>query len=219
MSSFQKLVLSTAAVALLTVVPAVIEGGYMRRWGVGPDLAAAGRTIDELPKSIGPWEFLEFGQPLPEIAISDLGVEGYTNRVYRHPQTGRTATLLLMVGQPGKLVRHPPNICYTNLNNRQIGVTEIVSVGAPVASDFRLLHFQKESSFAGQRFMVAYSHTVDGVWHAPAAPRLLFGGEPLLYKVQVLTAQGTPSGREDLEGLKDFLEQFLTVFSRQLSVH
>jgi hypothetical protein len=217
MSSSLKLTLSTAAVALLTLVPAVIEGGYMRRWGVGADLATAGRTVDELPKSIGPWEFVEFGDPLSDIAISDLGVEGYTNRVYRHRGTGRTATLLLMVGKPGPLVRHPPNICYANQNNRQIGATELVSVGSPPASEFKLLHFERES-FAGRRFMVAYSHTIDGVWRAPAVPRLLFGGEPLLYKVQVLASQGTTSGRDDLEALEDFLGQFVAAFSRQLSM-
>ena len=48
----KRLILALAAVAALTIVPALIEGHYVNRWGTPPDLAGASATSRNFPARI-----------------------------------------------------------------------------------------------------------------------------------------------------------------------
>jgi len=147
---------------------------------------------------------------------NELGLAGYVSRYYRHSGSGDVALVLLMVGQPGPLVRHPPDICFGNRANKlldQQRVSIAAAEGEQVPpSEFRVLSYEPNSKLRSP-FFVAYGFTADGVWGAPASPRIAYGGLPSLYKVQLQLQR--PSGDEqDAQRLHAFLEDFVEASQR-----
>ena len=117
----KQVLLALTAAVVLTVVPALIEGHYVNRWGTPPDLNGAAQRVESFPREFGDWAFVESGESLPAEVCRELGIVGYLTRVYKHRESGKMVRVLLMVGQTGPLLRHPPNICYANMANEQIG--------------------------------------------------------------------------------------------------
>ena len=54
-------------------------------------------------------------------------------------------------------------------------------------SRFSVLQYQRRLAIAG-KFRVAYGHTADGVWDVSRWPRIAYGAEHVLYKIQMLHA-------------------------------
>src|SRR6186713_932973 len=104
-----RLVVALAAAGALTIVPALIEGHYVNRWGTPPDLSGAADKVEHLPKRFGDWTFTKDLDPLHEVAIRELAVAGYVSRSYTRQKDSANVSVLLMVGQSGPLIRHPPN--------------------------------------------------------------------------------------------------------------
>src|SRR6476659_1413486 len=117
----KRLILALAAIAALTIVPALIEGHYVNRWGTPPDLEGAAQRVEQFPREFGSWTFVEDGDPLHPDVCRELGIEGYMTRAYKNRDSGAVVRVLLMVGQSGPLLRNPPYICYANMANEQIG--------------------------------------------------------------------------------------------------
>ena len=120
-----------------------------------------------------------------------------------------------MVGPPGRLVRHPPDVCYANRANRQIGEVIPLEVSSQAEQhQFKLLHFQRMSQPVQNDFWVAYAYaTEQGLWTAPTSPRMAFGGEPVLYKLQVLSELPDPGDHQEVcQFLRQLAEAFSVVF-------
>lgn len=201
----------------LTVLPAVIHGHYSNRWGEEFDLSQAAKRLQEFPAVIAEWEMSAEGERLREDVVHELGLAGYLTRDYRNRRTGQVVGLLLMVGQPGPLVRHPPDICYANRANVPIGNPELLVVDdAQSESRLRVLHYRRRSPIV-TTFCVAYGHTTDGAWDAPKWPRLEYGAEPVLYKVQILYSEQLDSSQEEIAGaVQDFARVFVKTFRQHL---
>jgi hypothetical protein len=214
-----RLILALIAVAALTIVPALIEGHYVNRWGTPPDLAGASQRVGNFPREFGPWTFVEDGEPLHPEVCRELGIEGYMTRAYKNRNSGAVVRVLLMVGQSGPLLRHPPYICYANMANEQIGdMTKLQATTTTPASEFNLLEYKRARTVTNDRFLVAYGLATDAIWKVPAMPRIEFGAAPLLYKVQLLTALDPSQSREVGSGLiKQFADEFSAAF--QTHVH
>ena len=78
---------------------------------------AAARSVEDFPRQFGEWKQHGDDETMPEEALRELRCSGYINRHYVNQKLGREVTVLLMVGQSGPLVRHPPEICYGNQAN------------------------------------------------------------------------------------------------------
>src|SRR5689334_3843754 len=184
-----KILMAVAAAVALTIGPALIEGYYVNRWGTPPDLAGASDQIEKFPREFGKWKFVEAGDSLSEDICRELGIAGYISRTYSNQQTGALVRVLLMVGQSGPLLRHPPYICYASLANEQIGdMTKMQASTTSPAGEFNLLQYKRAHSVTNDRFLVAYGLATDAIWKVPALPRIEFGAAPTLYKVQLLAA-------------------------------
>src|SRR5688572_23591086 len=109
--------------AVLTIGPALLAGHYLNRWGTTAELDAAAARLLKFPNEFGPWKVAHEGEPLTKSVQEELGVVSYVTRQYVNRDNGALVNLLLMVGQPGPLLRHPPNICYANRANREVGMT------------------------------------------------------------------------------------------------
>ena len=213
-----RLALACAAAAALTIAPAILEGLYANRWGNPPDFAAAADQLKGFPQEFGAWKFVSDGDPVSEYVARELGLAGYISRSYAHRENGSVVSLLLMVGQSGPLLRHPPNVCYANRANEQVGemTTFHVETTKP-ASQFNLLEYRRPQSLTNDRFLVAYSMAASPTWSAPRMPRVEFGGAKKLYKVQLLTlldpSQDHEKGAAILQG---FAADFCAAFQLQL---
>jgi hypothetical protein len=213
-----RIALAGIAAAALTIAPALIEGHYLNRWGTPADLTAAAKKVEEFPRELGVWAFASEGEKLPDRVCQELGLAGYLSRSYSHREKGAMASVLLMVGQPGPLVRHPPNICYANRDNVQVGDGEKLSIEVTKpASGFKLLEFKRPQSVTNDRFLVAYALSTGADWQVPNMPRLEYGAAPMLYKVQLLVPLDPSQSREQgIELMRQFTTEFCQAFQKHL---
>lgn len=212
-----RLIVAALLIVLLTVVPALIAGQYGKRWGASDDDQAVASQLLKFPTEFGVWRMVAEGEPLSDTVKEELGVASYVSRQYENRENGATVTLLLMVGQSGPLLRHPPNICYANRANRQVGETTTVkTTTAKPESEFTAIEYERPDSVTSDRFVVAYGMTTGTNWAVPKYPRIEFGAAPYLYKVQILAPlkqqQSTNSKVETLEKFaNDFSSAFMTL--------
>jgi hypothetical protein len=200
------------ATVLLTAVPAVVHGLWSRRWRNPADIATAAQAVEAFPTQIGDWKQHGDEEKMPEEAIRELRCAGYIDRHYVNQKLGRDVTVLLMVGPSGPLVRHPPEICYGNRANQLLQDPVDVKVASSDAQNhtFRFLRYKNEGAASGE-FSVCYGWSADGTWDVPEYPRLRFGGEPLLYKLQVLTTDPVPHDGSLPVATAQFLNEFLPI--------
>jgi Protein of unknown function (DUF3485) len=210
------LIAMTAAVTL-TVGPALLAGKYLNRWGIKPDLGVAAEQVVKFPTEFGSWQTLRNGEPLAEEVCEELGLAGYISRQYTNRSSGAIVNMLLMVGQPGPLLRHPPNICYANRANRQVGEMTSFDVDARESkSEFTAIEYEPPDALVNEHFLVAFSMSTGTDWSVPQFPRLKFGAASKLYKVQMLTAPNRPQDRtKGIATLKQFASDFCLAFLRQ----
>ena len=209
-----KATLAIVIVILLTALPAIQQGRLMNRWGEPPNLGAAGSRLHEFPRQMGHWRSGPDQKPLSQPVCEELGLVEHFRRQYAHDKTGEQIEVLLMVGTPGKLVRHPPDVCYANRANQQLGDTVPLEFASKsTTQQFKVLHFKRAKLPMESDFLVAYAFTTgSGAWLAPTSPRMEFGAEPLLYKLQVLSESTGQAGMKQLEEfLTDFVDAFPSV--------
>jgi len=116
-----KTAVAIVAVILMTALPAFLQGRFVNRWDEPPNLNLAGRQLHQFPRQVGLWQSAADSRSLSDALCRELGLEAHFHRQYIHDETGDRLHVLLMVGRPGRLVRHPPDVCYANRANQQIG--------------------------------------------------------------------------------------------------
>jgi Protein of unknown function (DUF3485) len=206
-----------AAAVVLTAAPAVVHGVWSRRWQDPADITAAARSVEAFPRQFGDWKQHGDEAQLPEEAIRELQCAGYINRHYVNQKLGRNVTILLMVGPSGPLVRHPPEICYGNQANKLLQDPVDVNVATPDAQKhtFRFLRYKDPGAASGE-FCVCYGWSANGTWDVPDYPRVRYGSEPLLYKLQVLTSDSVPHDGGLPVATSQFLNEFLPLMRDRL---
>src|SRR5262245_60704327 len=140
----KSLILALVGIAVLTIIPALIEGSYVNRWGKPPDLAGASQRVGNFPREFAAWTYAEEGDRLHPEVCRQLGIEGYMSRSYKNRDSGAMVRVLLMVGQSGPLLRHPPYVCYANMANEQIGdMIKFQSAATTPPAEFNLLEYKR----------------------------------------------------------------------------
>ncbi len=211
-------IVALAAATALTIVPALIEGHYVNRWGTPPDLSGAANQVESFPDHFGDWTLTQNGEQLHPEVCRELAIAGYMTRTYTRRKDAASVSVLLMVGQSGPLIRHPPNICYANMANEQIGeMTQFQVATTSPPSEFNLLQYKRAGSVINDQFLVAYALATDATWKVPTRPRIEFGAAPMLYKVQLLTSLDPSQPRETgAQLLKQFASEFCAAFQKHL---
>lgn len=210
-----KLIGAVTVAGVMTVGPAWLHGNHTRRWNPPEGLKDAGQKLDAFPKTIGPWALRAQGDPLSDAVCAELGLTGSLSRTYINPKTGETIGLLLMVGESGRLVRHPPYICYDNRANQQVGDIEVLTAATEHGTNsFSDIEYKRAADPMGTRFMVAYGFSVGKEWKSPKWPRIEYGGEPVLFKAQVLTTLEGDERLVAVERQRAFIAEFARAFSK-----
>ncbi|RIK71622.1 MAG: hypothetical protein DCC67_20190 [Planctomycetota bacterium] len=194
---------------LLVVSAGAAYGHYTHRWGPPRDLTAAASHLKTLPKTIGDWQLQEESEIGPGV-IQMLQCAGYVNRAYVNVKSGESVSMALIVGPPGPIAVHTPEICYSSRNYTLIGGREVGRVAdqAKQSHTYWKTTFESKSVFA-ERLRVCYAWS-DGVrWNASTSPRFEYAASPLLFKMQIAGLAGAKDEAIDKTPPAMFLKALL----------
>jgi hypothetical protein len=200
--------------ALLTAGAGVLAGSFNNRWGVAAELEAAGSQLANLSKTIGQWEMLS-SQSVGRGTQAMLQCTGSIVRVYRNRDTGQVVSMALLVGPPGPISVHTPEICFSSREYTQLGPREAFQIANLQRSDegFWGLQFRK-NDLHSELLRVVYAWSDGNGWVAPNEPRFSFAGERMLYKIQLAAPIAETSKASD--PCRDFLRDLLPVLNKEL---
>ena len=98
---------------LLAAAAGYAHGQYSQRWGPTVDLVAAGEHLQTMPEKMGNWQMVD-ELSMKESTVNLLQCAGYVNRRYINQETGDTISIALIVGPPGPIAVHTPEVCFSS---------------------------------------------------------------------------------------------------------
>lgn len=209
--------LAGALALIMTLVSGTIHGRLTNRWGIPPDLAAAGARLASIPTEFGDWRMVS-QEEIDADTQSMLQCSGSIYRVYRNVGNPSQPSIqvAMVVGPGGPISVHTPEICYSS---RDYAVDEhgrrhlsIPAGGDSPEHQFWGLRMKsKDPTRADLR--VCYGWSTGGQWQAPERPRFAFSWQPLLYKIQLAAPVMGSSPSAESDPCADFLRDFLPVLN------
>src|SRR5689334_615343 len=106
----------SACLALLVVTASGgwYHGRISNRWGVQDALGEAAEQLRQpLPTQLGNWRLL-MDRPLTAEVLQMLHCPAHVCRTYTNDQTGGSITVAVMIGPPGPISVHTPEVCYSS---------------------------------------------------------------------------------------------------------
>jgi len=205
----------TAILVAGTTAGGFIHGQMSNRWGPHADSREAARRLaDPLPERVGNW-VLRRETELEEGVVKLLHCPSYISRVYEHNSTGDVVSVAVLLGPPGPISVHTPEICYSGHDYS----VEATRRRATLTDSSGEQHTFWEVGLKANRredgkLKVLYGWGVGGPFQAAESPRFGFGGVTHLYKVQLAALD--VSGKEDFNPSEDFLKSFLPQLTPRL---
>jgi hypothetical protein len=200
----------SAVLAIATVGAGLVEGRWSNRWGEPADLASAGTALENVPKRVGDWEAVS-SEPFSDDVAQMLECSGNFTRVYQNMITGEQVNVAMLVGPPGPTAVHTPEICYSSRDHQVSERRTVVQMNPQADPGSSLWKLTFRSNDLEQSLLRVYYgwHGADGSWQASDNPRFEFGGQSLLYKIQLagrMPADGSTAGDDSVARfLQDFL--------------
>lgn len=193
-----------------TLLGGALYGRYSQRWGPPADLTLAAQQLTNMPRELGEWTLAE-EFPLQRSAVEMLQCAGYVNRNYVNRTTGESISVAIIVGPPGPIAVHTPEICFSSRSYQLQGSRHKVQLetSSHLSNKFWRTDFTSKNILA-EGLRVHYAWSRGNGWEASASPRYEFAAAPLLYKIQLaaplkpkLGEESSDSGREFLKALMD----------------
>src|SRR5947208_1159232 len=92
----------------------IVQGRITNRWGLRPDAEIAGdRLRPTLPVEVGNWR-MRSEDKLADPVAAILQCHASVNRQYEHQQTGDVVRVAVLLGPPGPISVHTPEVCYSS---------------------------------------------------------------------------------------------------------
>lgn len=175
-------------VGLLLAAALVALGGYahgrwINRWGPPPEIQAAVRALDRLPRRVGDWVARE--REIPPDVLRAAEVDGAVTLSYRNLRTGAEVDVALVCGRPAAVGRHSPAHCYPGAGYEPTGEAATL-VEPSTGAVFRALNFTKPRSVIPAGLSVLWSFGDQRGWRHVERPRFTHFARPNLYKLYVL---------------------------------
>lgn len=212
--------LPVLAASALMIGSAALDGSWTGRWRQSGDMERAVARLKSTgwPGWVGAsWKghTIDVGDRALRIAR----IDGYTAWVYENQQTGESVRVLAVCGQPGPIVAHTPDVCFTSTGYEKLSQRPVVfrfgAQGQQVA-DFTLGVFRYPEAAAEQQLNVYWAWSARGAWQSPPNPRLHFAREPFLYKIYVIVDSAPGEEASDRAAFREFMNQFLTAVNGAL---
>jgi len=139
-----------------------------------------------------------------------LECTGYFVRNYQNQATGDLVSVTLLLGPPGPISVHTPEICFPSKNYQVLGKREQVAISGADGEDdqFWALSY-KANNLRGDTLRVYYAWSTGGRWSASGDPRFKFAGQPYLYKIQLSSPLPPGADLESDDPCRKFLQDFL----------
>jgi Protein of unknown function (DUF3485) len=212
-----QILVAGVTVCALTVAAGWVEGRLSNRWGPPAELAQAGARLATVPERIGEWE-MRSSQPLDAEIEQMLQCAGSITRVYVNSRTGDTVSVALLVGPPGPTAAHTPEVCYSSVGKKISEPSQAVQTRPVDMPDETLWRMTFRSTDAeGQLLRVFYGwRGPDGPWRAANDPRFEYGGQPMLYKIQLASLMSERPQESGHDSCHEFLHDFLPALDESL---
>ena len=153
--------------------------------------------------------------PFAEEVQKILQCQGHINREYVNTETGEHISVLIMLGPPGPISVHTPEVCYSSQGSVLTGGRQSFSVedADGVKTNYWYVDFQ--STGVEKTIMRAvYAWSTDGNWEATNTPRLTYITSPYLMKLQMAV---NFVSEEKNESINRFLSDFVPTLRKHLS--
>jgi hypothetical protein len=142
--------------------------------------------------------------------VAILQCPAYVVRVYEHEQTGDVVNVALLMGPPGPISVHTPEVCYSSREYTPDGERRRISITAADDKVHSLWQLSLNSNnLDASSLRVFYGWSTGTTWEAVERPRFCFGGLPHLYKLQVAVTDHPASVAIGFDAGQDFLSSFL----------
>jgi hypothetical protein len=197
-----------AAAVALTIAAAVVQGRLANRWDKPADLTAAAERLKAFQQDVGPWRAAGSYKLTPQVT-STLQCAGYIYRRYVNANTGEAVVLAVLVGPPGPISVHTPEICYSGADYTQMGERQAVSLGNEGSNQSAWLTQFQARDLGGEALRVYYAWSDGRTWTAAEQPRVAFAGQSLLYKFQLAVQMPAGAAPDAGDPGKAFLNALL----------
>ncbi len=202
----------------LTVFSGILQGRMSNRWGIAVDTKAAADKLEEIPNEFGDWR-LKSSDELGRDALEQLQPAAYWVRTYQNRRTGDVVNVTLLLGQPGPISVHTPEVCFGTKNYENRGERQKVAIHGPTGGDdeFWALDF-KTISMRGDLLRTYYAWSSGDRWLALKDARFWSAGLPYLYKIQLssLLPPETTDTKSSDDPCRNFLQEFVPATKKYL---
>jgi hypothetical protein len=205
------------AICTLTVAAGLVEGRLTNRWGEPADLVSAGQKLASVPARVGEWD-MQSSQPFDDDVAEMLQCAANFTRVYVNSRTGDTVSVALLVGPPGPTAAHTPEVCYSSQGRKISESSRVVQIRPDSIPDETLWRMTFRSSDIDEHLLrVLYGwRSPAGPWRAATRPRFEYGGQPMLYKIQLASLTTERSDEDGHDPCQQFLRDFLPALDASL---
>jgi len=194
----------------LTLMFGVVHARLTGRWGPRPDAIAAGQRLNLVPKIIGDWQVTRENALDPDV-VRLLQCQGSLSRIYENVKTGDVISVAVILGPPGPISVHTPEICYSS-QNYKVSQDRIRWTAQELTDEFWEVQLESNDvSAPGLRAIYGWTNSKN--WQAAENPRFTFGRSPYLYKLQIASALSSKDRPHDE------CREFLAVFVPALRDH
>lgn len=202
--------------AAVTAVSGYAHGSLSRRWASPEDYAPVVQKLVETPKEFGDWKMVEEQKLAPEV-LTMLECMGNVYRTYQNMSTNERVTVAVILGPPGPISVHTPEICYPAKNYKiQGNRTKVVIRSAAGKEDALWTLDLRAKNVHGSGLKVYYGWRGGPNWDATEQPRFAYLGKSYLYKIQLAAESRDGDGAAD-DGCKKFLADLLPQLDRLAS--
>lgn len=205
------LLLSIVFALALTIFSGVLQGTMRNRWGASQVTLRAAALLPEIPEQFGDWQ-MRSSDKLGETAEKMLECESYFVRTYQNKATGDLVSATLLLGPPGPIAVHTPEICFPSRNFTVLGKRQAAVIRNEEGGEdhFWTLAY-KANNLQGDMLRVYYAWTAGTRWSAEGDPRFKYAGQPYLYKIQLSAPLPAGADLEADDPCRRFLDDFLPV--------
>ena len=209
--------LAIVLVAGLTIYSGVIHGRMSNRWGPPADTLAAANKLKEIPNEFGDWRLQSSGD-LDKTSLEMLQPAGYLVNTYQNRRTGDVVSMTLLLGPPGPISVHTPEVCFGTKNYKSRSERQKVTIRGSEGGDGEFWSVDFETiSLRGDVVRAYWAWSPGDRWQALKDARFWSVGLPYLYKIQLtcLMPPGTTNSQSD-DSCRKFLQDFVPVAKKYL---
>ena len=200
-------ILITLITAAFIIAAGVWHGTATGRWGETHELQDAVARVKAMPFTVGDWISKDLAVNPRHLEVGEIA--GHLSRTFVHKISGESINILLVLGKPGPIAVHSPDVCFEGAGYKMGPKTTYALKNASVDryDEFWSAKFTKDPQPAPLHILWAW--TTGGLWMAPDNPRLTFYRSPVLFKLYIIRevkAQDAPMVDETMQlFIKDVL--------------